>query len=69
MSNKIAIMTNNGDTGKINNRTSKHENIIPEEISLVSDAGALPWSENFSLSNYEDDDDDSGFYCPCCLPR
>lgn len=25
--------------------------------------------ENFSLSNYEDDDDDSGFCCPCCLPR
>lgn len=25
--------------------------------------------ETFSLSDYEDDDDDSGFCCPCCLPR
>lgn len=21
------------------------------------------------LSDYEDDDEDSGFCCPCCLPR
>jgi hypothetical protein len=29
----------------------------------------LHLSEDFSLSDYEDDDDDSGFCCPCCLPR
>ena len=33
------------------------------------DSSAFHFSENFSLSNYEDDDDDSGIFCPCCLPR
>lgn len=26
-------------------------------------------TDDFLLSEYEDDDDDSGFSCPCCLPR
>lgn len=31
--------------------------------------GRKSYLNNFSLSKYEDDDDHSGFSCPCCLPR
>lgn len=42
-----------------------------EEVSNAIETSCLndEFGENFSLSNYEDDDDDSGFCCPCCLPR
>jgi hypothetical protein len=35
--------------------------------STTMDSQTLDLFENFSLSNYEDDD--SGIYCPCCLLR
>ncbi|WP_222536405.1 hypothetical protein [Pedobacter polysacchareus] len=48
------------------NSNPKTENVneqLPDYIETP------PLAENFSLSNYVDDDDDSGFCCPCCLPR
>ncbi|ALL05268.1 hypothetical protein AQ505_07040 [Pedobacter sp. PACM 27299] len=48
------------------NANPKEENVNEQPDGHM---GMSPLIENFSLSNYEDDDDDSGFSCPCCLPR
>ncbi|WGQ11577.1 hypothetical protein QG516_07895 [Pedobacter gandavensis] len=48
------------------NANPKEENVNEQLPGYI---GMSPLTENFSLSNYEDDDDDSGFCCPCCLPR
>ena len=57
----------------LNQLSSAVANVNPKEENvneqLPGYVGTPPLAENFSLSNYEDDDDDSGFYCPCCLPR
>lgn len=43
---------------------------VVDEIEKIAIARAkVHLTENISLSDYEDDDDDSGFCCPCCLPR
>ena len=44
------------------NANPKEENVSEQ---LPGHIGMSPLTENFSLSNYEDDDDDSGFCCPC----
>ena len=50
----------------IANDSPKEENVNEQ---LPGDIGMPPLTEKFWLSNYEEDDDDSGFCCPCCLPR
>jgi hypothetical protein len=45
-------------------------NIDMEEQSIQTLlVNTVHLTEKFSLSDYEDDDDDSGFSCPCCFAR
>lgn len=50
------------------------ENLISEQVTTDSynpevRTASLPLPTDFSLSDYEDDEEESGFCCPCCLPR
>lgn len=58
MANKIPGILDKTGLRKINNQSNATEELLNSTET---------WPENFSLSNY--DDDDSGFCCPCCLPR
>ncbi|WP_316845829.1 hypothetical protein [Pedobacter psychrodurus] len=52
------------------NSIDNADNIAMEEQSNQTLlANTVHLTEKFSLSDYEDDEDDSGFSCPCCLPR